>query len=204
MTEKNRFGYRPIDVGPVTMGSRLNNTKAGNDIYRNVVYPKGGYILHMIRMMMWEPKAGDERFKVAMRDFVKSYSNRPASTEDFKATLEKHMTPQMDMDGNRKMDWFFDQYVYGTALPTYKLEHTVSKDDKGTVLKFNVTQSKVPDNFKMPVPLYLELGDGRIARLGMVNLTGNTSVEQTVPLGQANVKRAMLSYYNDVLGLIEK
>jgi hypothetical protein len=50
----------------------------------------------------------------------------------------------------------------------------------------------------------VELSDGRVARLGMVNLTGNTSVEQSVPLGQASVKRAMISYYNDVLGVVEK
>jgi hypothetical protein len=204
MTEKNRFGFRPIDVGPVTMGYRLSNSKSGFDIGGSLLYPKGGYILHMIRMMMWEPKAGDQRFKVAMRDFVQNYSNRPASTEDFKAVMEKHITPEMDLEGNRRLDWFFNQYVYGTALPTYKLEHTVGKDAAGTVLKFKVTQSKVSDTFKMTVPLYVELGDGRVTRLGMVSLSGNTSVEQTVPLGQLPVKRAIISYYNDVLGLIEK
>ncbi|MEO5935788.1 MAG: M1 family aminopeptidase [Terriglobales bacterium] len=204
LTEKNRYGFRPVDVGPVTMGYRLSNSRAGFDIGGSLLYPKGGYILHMVRMMMWDPKKGDERFKVTMRDFVKTFSNRPASTEDFKATLEKHMTDIMDMDGNRKMNWFFDQYVYGTALPTYKLEQSLGKDAKGTVLKFKVTQSKVPDNFKMPVPLYVELSDGRVTRLGTINLTGNTSVEQSVPLGQLNVKRAMISYYNDVLGVIEK
>jgi hypothetical protein len=28
----------------------------------------------------------------------------------------------MDLDGNQKMDWFFNQYVYGTDLPTYHFE----------------------------------------------------------------------------------
>ncbi|HUS18051.1 MAG TPA: M1 family aminopeptidase [Terriglobales bacterium] len=204
MTEKNRFGFRPIDVGPVTMGSRLSNSKSGFDIYGSLIYPKGGYILHMIRMMMWEPRTGDEKFKVMMRDFVKTYANRPASTEDFKTVVEKHMMPTMDLDGNRRMDWFFDEYVYGTSLPTYKLEQSVGKDEKGNVLKFKLTQSKVPDSFKMTVPVYVELGDGRIVRLGSIAIHGNSTVEQDVPIGQTNVKRALISYYNDVLALTEK
>ena len=59
ITEKNAQGFRPIDVGPVTMGFRLSTQKTGWDIYQNLVYPKGAYILHMIRMMMWTPKEGD-------------------------------------------------------------------------------------------------------------------------------------------------
>lgn len=31
------------------------------------------------------------------------------------------MTREMDLEGNHKLDWFFDEYVYGTALPTHKL-----------------------------------------------------------------------------------
>jgi hypothetical protein len=46
--------------------------------------------------------------------------------------------------------------------------------------------------------------DGRVSRLGSANIMGNTTVEQSIPLGQLKVKRAMLMYYNDVLGIIEK
>jgi len=30
---------------------------------------------------------------------------------------EKHMTPEMDLKGNHRLDSFFNEYVYGTALP---------------------------------------------------------------------------------------
>jgi hypothetical protein len=36
--------------------------------------------------------------------------------------VEKHMTPGMDLDHNHKMDWFFNEYVYGTDLPQYHFE----------------------------------------------------------------------------------
>ncbi len=35
--------------------------------------------------------------------------------------VEKHMTPEMAAFGGGTMDWFFDEYVYGTALPSYSI-----------------------------------------------------------------------------------
>ena len=200
LTEKNKEGFRAIDVGPVTMGYRLNNTKVGG-IYTRLVYPKGGYILHMVRMMMWEPRVGDERFKKFMHEFTSTYANQPASTEDFKAMLEKHMSPNMDLDGNHKMDWFFDEYVYGTELPSYSFDYSFNNGDKGQVLKIKITQANVDEHFKMLVPLYLELADGRIVRLGSAPIVGNTSFQQEIPIAalKQTPKRAMLNYYYDVL-----
>ncbi len=208
MTERNREGKRAIDVGPVTLGYRLQNARSGFDIPRRLIYPKGGYILQMVRFMLWESRAQDPdgRFKAMMHEFTKTYANRPGSTEDFKAILEKYMVRDMDIDGNQRMDWFFNQYVYGTDYPTYKFEHSFSNDANGdVVLNMKITQSDVGQKFAMPVPVYLELSNGRVARLGTARLVGNTTVEEHVPLKglKEKPKRALLAYYDDVLGNIE-
>ena len=207
LTDKNKEGKRAIDVGPVTMGYRLNNAKTGFDIGRRLLYPKGAYILQMVRFMMAQ-KAGDPdvKFKAMLHDFTKTYANRQASTEDFKAMVEKYMTPEMDIDKNHSMDWFFSEYVYGTEYPSYKFEHSFSTDANGdTVLDFKVSQSGVSKDFVMLVPIYLDLGGGRIARLGSATLSGNISVDGHGPLKglKERPKRAMLAYYDDVLGNIE-
>ena len=202
LTERNKEGYRAIDAGPVTMGYRLSNSKAGFNITRDLIYPKGAYILHMIRMMLWDRKTGDQNFKDAMQDFVKTYSGKAATTEDFKAMMEKHMTPEMDLEGNHRLDWFFNEYVYGTALPTYKIDSNFEKDASGDVVfGFKITQSGVDDKFRMLVPIYLELADGRMVPLGRARLTGNNSVDQKVPLKglKDTPKRALLNYNDDVL-----
>jgi hypothetical protein len=49
----------------------------------------------MVRMMMWDRKTGDQNFKATMQDFVRTYAGRAATTEDFKAVVEKHMMPEM-------------------------------------------------------------------------------------------------------------
>ena len=201
LTEKNAEGFRPIDVGPVTMGIRLSSPKTGWNIYQNLVYPKGSYILHMIRMMMWTPKDGDDRFKATMQDFLNTYRMQAATTEDFKAIVEKHMSPSMDLDGNHKMDWFFNEYVYGMDLPAYHFLGQVTQNGDMTTLHFSLEQSGVPAGFKMLVPIYLEFTDGKVARLGTIPITGSTTMERTIPLSKlpTPVKHVSINYYYDVL-----
>jgi aminopeptidase N len=202
LLERDPQGFRAIDAGPLTMGYRSSNTRTGYMTYQRLVYPKGAYVLHMIRMMMRDNRTGDRLFKETMQDFVKTYTNRSATTEDFKAMVEKHMTPEMDLEGTNKMDWFFNEYVYGTQLPAYQM--TASFDtgaDGDVVMSVKLTQSNVDEKFHMLVPIYLELGNGSIFFLGRARLTGNTSVEQKIPLKGLKEKphRAVINYYDDVL-----
>lgn len=203
ITEKNAMGFRPIDVGPVTMGFRLSSEKTGWNIYQNLVYPKGAYILHMIRQMMWSPKDGDDRFKATMHDFLDTYRLKPATTEDFKAIVEKHMSPVMDIDGNHRMDWFFNEYVYGTDLPAYHFESQVVQNGDASSLHVKLTQSGVPASFRMRVPFYLELADGRIIRWVSGTISGSSTIDQTVPLPKlpSPLKRTFINYNYDVLAI---
>jgi hypothetical protein len=208
LLDKNREGRRPIDVGPVTLGYRLNNARTGFDIGRRLLYPKGSYILQMVRFMLQDRGKGDPDmpFKELMRDFTRTYTNRVASTEDFKAMLEKHMTPEMDIAGNHTMNWFYDEYVYGTDYPSYKFEHSFSTDDKGDqVLNFKLTQADVNKDFVMLVPIYIEMPNGGVARLGSARMFGNSTIDQHVPLRglKEKPKRAVIAYYDDVLGNVE-
>jgi hypothetical protein len=57
----------------------------------------------------------------------------------------------------------------------------------------------------MLIPLYLEMNNGRVARLGSARLIGNNTFEQSIPLRGLKEKprRAVIAYYDDVLGNIE-
>ncbi len=161
-------------LGPVWMGTRLSSSDAPGG-YPTVVYNKGGYILHMLRMIFSEPRNpqnADSRFIAMMKDFTETYTNRAASTEDFKALVEKHMTPMMDLDGNHRMDWFFNQYVYGTGIPEYRFTYQV-QDAGGGKWKISgkVQQSNVPATWKNLLPLYMQ-SSGKTGRLGLISVTG--------------------------------
>jgi hypothetical protein len=202
LLERDREGFRAIDAGPLIMGYRMSNSRTGFSLTRRLIYPKGAFVLHMLRQMMWDRRTGDQDFKAMMHDFVATYSGKAASTEDFQGMVEKHMTTDMRALGNGKMDWFFDEYVYGTALPSYQLDSSFEKDASGdVVLHFKLTQSNVDEHFRMLVPIYLELANGRIINFGHAQMTGNTTMEQKVPIRglKDTPNRAMLNYYNDVL-----
>jgi len=166
-------------------------------VARFSIYPKGAYILHMIRMLMFDPKTGDERFKAMMQDFVKTYFNKDISTEDLKRAVEKHMTKEMDVDGNHKMDWFFDEWVYGTEMPSYKFNYQIGADG---ALSGTITQSGVSDKFVMRVPVYIDFGKGW-ARLGSATVVGNSSVDLNNIKLPKGLKRASICALNDVLAL---
>jgi hypothetical protein len=197
LTERNQYGRRANDAGPVWLGGRLSTEKNGG-AYDAVVYRKGGFVLHMLRQMMWDRQNGDANFQAMMQDFVREHLNRNATTESFQRVVEKHMTPVMNVDGNGKMDWFFSEWIYGTAVPKYTLDYTVTPADGGKfLLKGQLTQADVPADFRMPVPIYIDF-DGNIARLGQARMIGSTSLPIQVELPK-KPKRVMVNHYHDVL-----
>jgi aminopeptidase N len=180
------------------VGRRLSTEKNAG-AYSRVVYNKGGFVLHMLRQMMFDPRnGGDRQFIAMMHDFVQQNLNRNATTERFQRVVEKHMTPGMNVTGDGKLDWFFGEWIYGTALPKYKLDYTLTAQDDGkTVLKGSITQSEVPPGFVMLVPIYMDF-DGAVTRLGSARLVGSATVPLEVVLPK-KPKRVMLNYYHDVL-----
>jgi hypothetical protein len=158
LLSKNRFGHVNESLGPIWMGQRLSSSFAP-DGYNVVIYDKGGLILHSLRMLMWDAQNPDpdHNFKDMMKDFCQTYDNQAASTEDFKTVVEKHMLPNMDLDGNHRMDWFFNQYVYGTGVPQYKLNYTVQPMGDKWLVSGEMLQSGVPDGWKDTVRVYIQL-----------------------------------------------
>lgn len=193
------MGKKPFMVGPVTQGYRLNSAKTGA-VAQRMIYPKGAYILHMLRMMMYDHRngTGDARFQKMMREFLAAHYNKDISTNDFKLAVEKHMLPTMDLGGTGTMDWFFDAWVYGTDIPSYKLTWSASNVEGRTVLNGQLTQSGVSESFRMPVPLYIDFGNGPVF-FAAARITGNKTIElKNIPLPAAPKKMAIGSL-SDIL-----
>lgn len=195
---KNSFGNRPNDAGPLWMGLRLNTFKTGG-AYQRLIYPKGGFVVHMLRYLMYERDTGDQDFIAMMHDFVATYLNKNASTESFKSVVEKHMKPALDLERNGKMDWFFRQWVYGTEIPGYRMEYSLAPEPGGKYMfTAKVTQSGVSPRFVMSVPIYFDF-DGHVVRAGSVALLGNmTSNEAKIRLPK-KPKHVLLNANHDVL-----
>jgi hypothetical protein len=195
--EKNNFGIAPNDAGSLWMGTRLISPRS-ESAYQNVTYAKGAYVLEMLRSMMYSPDDHDKAFIAMMHDFVESHREQAASTESFKAIAEKHITKGMDLTGNGKLDWFFDEWVYGTQVPKYRFEYQVVPAESGKVkLHMTLTQSEVDDHFAMLVPVFVDFGKG-LVRIGQIGIAGNSTRSSDVLL-PAKPKSVVLNAYKDIL-----
>ena len=59
------------------------------------------------------------------------------------------------------MDWFFNEWVYGTAIPTYTFSWNAETDSTGKpAVRLRVRQSDVPVGFGMYVPVLIKFADG--------------------------------------------
>lgn len=137
---------------PLALGSRMAQFEPED--YSTIVYGKGAWVLHMLRNMMLDLHDKSENdFTGLMQDFYQQYRGKTASTHDFQRMVEVHT--------GIPMGWFFDEWVNGTALPTYILSwRTDSTAEHPHLLHVHVRQEGVPANFIMPVPLSIKFADG--------------------------------------------
>jgi hypothetical protein len=155
----------------------------------------------MLRMMMFDhrKRTNDARFQNMMKEFVTSNYNKDISTNDFKLAAEKYILPEMDVDKNGKLDWFFDEWVYGTEMPSYKFTYSIAPDSNGKqTFSCSLEQSGVSKNFVMPVPIYLDFGNGW-TYLGSATIVGNSTIEIKDIVVPGMPKRAAVAALQDVL-----
>jgi hypothetical protein len=163
----------PSEIGPLDLGLRLTSSKSPEG-FEQVVYPKGSWVIHMLREMLRQPgaKDPDARFVALLRTLISKYAYRALSSADLQREIEAVMTPSMDLEGDRSMDWFFEDWVRGTGVPHYHVEFSVHHSEKGFVVRGKLFQSGVPRSFIAPVPLYENTGAGHPVQLGVVVATG--------------------------------
>lgn len=188
-TWKTSIIDRSEDAGPISLGFRVATERNPND-YQVIVYQKGAWVMHMLRTLMINLKTmQEERFQNMMKEFFTSYDGRVASTDDFQRMVEKHT--------GQPMAWFFDEWVRGTHIPTYKVAWSLAGGGNAFKVTVRVNQEGVPATFKMYVPVTLVLGDGSEVRARMLV----QGPESTVTLPDVASKPKALRF-NDFEGVL--
>jgi aminopeptidase N len=136
----------------------------------------------MLRTMLQDPasKNPDERFIGLLHGLLESHRYGALTTEELQKAVEHIMTPAMDLEGGRSMDWFFEQFVRSTGVPVYELEYSVQPGPKGFVVRGILIQKNAPDNFVLSVPIYGQAQGSKPALLGHVVTSGDETSFQFV------------------------
>jgi hypothetical protein len=180
------------DAGPLSLGFRLSSSKSP-DAYDKIIYGKGTWVIHMLRMMLAETDAKesgakhsaaakesaakdpDARFIEILHAVLAKYRFQSLSTADFEHVVEQGMPPDMDVDGTHSLDWFFDQWVRGTGIPRYSVTYRVQPEGNLFRVRGTLKQANVPDDFTALVPLYAANASGKPVHLGNILTTGTAT-----------------------------
>ena len=106
-------------------------------------YPKGGWVLHMLRGYM-----GDELFFNGIRKYYELYKYKTAMTKDFQSVME-------NIKGEN-LDWFFEQWLYKPGFPiiSYEEKWNYSEGSNGSLsVKISQIQKKEWPIFIIPTEI---------------------------------------------------
>jgi hypothetical protein len=176
------------EIGALDLGTRLTSSKSPEG-FEQIIYGKGSWVIHMLREMLRQPgtKDPDARFVALLRTLASKYAYRALSSADLQREMEAVMTPGMDLEGGRSMEWFFEDWVRGTGVPRYRVEFSVHRSDKGFSVRGKLFQRGVPRSFIAPVPLYASTA-GHSTQLGVVIAAGpETTFHFTTPTAPSKI-----------------
>jgi aminopeptidase N len=114
-------------------------------VLNNLVYQKGGWVLHMLRQ-----EVGTEPFWTAIREYYRRYRNGNASTADLRAIFEQV--------SGKPLDWFFAQWLNRPGVP--KIEGSWRYDPTKKQVEVTLSQGQTAEPYRVNVEV------GIVARAG--------------------------------------
>jgi hypothetical protein len=180
LLEKGSNGQTVESSGPIVLGTRLQNSVEPRG-WRDIIYGKGSWIVQMLRARM-----GDQPFFSMLAELARRYDRKAVTTGQFRELAAQFLPPHSD---DPHLEMFFDQWVYGTGIPTLTMTYSV----KGNTLTGKVTQSGVDPDFNVAVPIEIQLTrDRSIAKWVR---TENGAAAFTVALNQPPLKVTLDPHY---------
>ena len=218
-----RDGDRKLkDAGAVSLGVRLDSSKYPN-AYDAVAYGRGTWLIHMLRAMYRDAAAHpssavrtsgkarrparkpepapapdpDAAFFGVLRGLQDRFAGKSMTTRDVRTAFEAVLPTALRFEGRQSLDWFFDGWVSGTAVPRIELAKVrFSKGPKRSV-SFTIEQSECPKTLITSIPIYVERESGPPVFLARVFADGlESEITLAVP---ADAKKLLLDPYRTVL-----
>ena len=196
LLSENEDGEKLRDAGPVTLGPRLESSHFPGG-YDAISYERGTWLFHMLRMMLRDSEMAahsrkgktnqrtnpDEPFFRALRKARERYAGKRMSTEDLVQVFEEDLPSPLWYENRRKLDWFLEGWIKGTAIPELEA-HEVHITEKAGVTTVTgvIVQRDVPEDLVTAVPVYATTSAGAVVFLGEVLADGaETAFRLTAP-----------------------
>jgi len=210
----NKEGMPLKDAGPVTLGIRLSSSRFPT-AYDEVAYGRGTWLFHMLRHMLRDAAGpsvarlparsnaagGDELFWQVLRRLQERYAGKEMTLSDVQEAFEEQLPAVLRYENRKSLDWFFQGWVNGTAIPRLRIRDMkfvprgATAEVTGTIL-----QEDAPDDLVTSVPIYAVTGTRSQLLLGRVFAEGHeTHFRLTAPIG---AHKLIMDPYQSVLAQV--
>jgi aminopeptidase N len=112
-------------------------------IPNQIVYQKGGWVLHVLR-----GQVGTEKFWAGIREYYRRFRDGNASTADFRNVME-------EVSGS-DLGWFFRQWIYRAGTPV--VNGTWHYDGAAKRIELDLTQPQPGEAYRLPI----EVAGGKV------------------------------------------
>ena len=164
---------------------------------------RGSWLIHMLQTMLDSPRKGKDQnseshFLNVLRRIQSDYVGRALSTLDFRHALEQDLPPDLRYEGKASLNWFFEGWVNGAAVPRIEMKNVrVAPRHDVLVASGTLTQQEAPNDLVTSVPLYAVTSAAQPIYAGRVFADGlESSFRLNVPAGTRSL---LLDPYQTIL-----
>jgi hypothetical protein len=200
---KDTEGRALHQAGPVTLGVRLSSSRFPQG-YDAISYGRGTWLFHMLRTMLndaagqrGDRAAADEPFFRALRRLRAQFEGKEFSTADLQRAFEQELPASLQFEGRKSLDWFFQGWVNGTALPKIELKDVRFSQKVGaSVVSGKIVQKDAPPELVTAAPIYAASSKGPIFLKRVFADGPETAFQLIVPAGS---RKLLLDPYQSLL-----
>ena len=131
-------------------------------VLNNLVYQKGGWVLHMLRA-----EVGTETFWTAIREYYRRYRDQNASTAELRAVFEQV--------SGQELGWFFSQWLTRAGVP--QIEGAWRYLPARKAIEVTLTQTHPAGPFRLAVDVGIAAKPGDLPRVERIELTGHSATK---------------------------
>jgi len=135
-----------------------------------------------------ETQSADEPFIRALRTVRERYEGKSITTRELLRVFEEQLPPSLWYEGKKSLDWFYQSWINGTAIPKLELQAVKFADKAGsTVISGTILQKNGTNELVTSVPVY-GVSAGKTILIGRVFADGPESqFHLTAPSGTRKI-----------------
>ncbi len=141
--------------------------------------------------------AADEPFVRALRKMRDRYQGKAISTLEMLRVFEEELPRPLWYEGKKSLDWFYQGWVKGKAIPRLELRGVKYSDKSGsTSVSGIILQKDGPEDLVTAVPVYALIGAKTILLARVFADGPETSFRVSAPAG---ARKIVLDPYQTIL-----